>query len=256
MKHNARVIATMVLVTAMVAAAAAAPAPAATTAAPRPDFSGVWQVADSDYVRRPDVHATEADYTPEAWANLLAYKRDWNEELDDPVKYCVAYGMPNTLLTRARDYVVDIQQSTSRITVLVEYMDNRRVLHLDRRTVPETANPSNNGYSVAHFDGQTLLVETTNLKARNVVGPMQRSDQARITERWTLRRDSKYGEVIDIDVAVIDPMVFRHPVKARQMYKRAPADATLNEYACADALWDDHVNEVLAKRAAAAAAKP
>ena len=218
-------------------------------AAAHPDFTGLWQVADTHLVVRPDVNATEADYTPEAWAKLQEYRRNWDPETEDPAKFCVAYGMPNTMTSRARDYVVDVYQTPARITVLVEFMDNRRLIHLDRKTVPDTATPSNNGYSVARWEGNALVIETTNLKARSEVGPMQRSERAGVVERWTLRNDKDFGQVLDIDMTVTDPVVFRHPVKARQVFKRAPRDATLNEYACADTLWDDYVTKKRAQRA-------
>lgn len=220
-----------------------------------PDFSGQWQVADTHLVQRPDVYAVESDYTPEAWARLQAYRRDWDVSVDDPAKFCVAYGMPNTVTTRARDYITSIEQSPKRIHMFVEYLDNHRTLHLDGKPVPDGATPGNNGYSVAHWEGAALVVDTTLLKASSDVGPFQRSDQARITERWTLRQDKTHGQVLDIDLTIVDPLVFRHPMKGRQVFKRAPADAVLNEYSCADTLWADHVTRKLAERKASGKAQ-
>lgn len=216
----------------------------------RPNFTGKWQVADPDFIVRPDVHATEADYTPEAWANLQDYRANWDQEVDDPAKFCVRYGMPHTMTTRARDYLVDINQTATRITVLVEYMDNYRLIHLDKSVVPEIVSPSNNGYSIARWEGNTLVIETTALKARNPVGPIQRSAEARITERWTLGKDPQFGKVLNIDMTVDDPEVFRRPFKVRQKYRVAPAGAELNEYGCVDAVWDDYVARKRAGRAA------
>jgi len=222
----------------------------------RPNFTGKWQVADPDFVIRPDVNATEADYTPEAWADLQDSRKNWNQEVDDPAKFCVRYGMPHTMTTRARDYIIDINQISSRITVLLEYMDSYRVIHLGKSVVPDSVAPSNNGYSIAHWEGDTLVIETTMLKARNPVGPVQRSDQAHITERWTLGKESPFGKVLNIDMIIDDPKVFRHPVKARQKYKAAPAGAELNEYGCVDAMWDDYVARKRAERAGQAQGAP
>lgn len=216
-----------------------------------PDFSGQWQIADTALVRRPDVYATEADYTPEAWAKLQAYHRDWNDQVDDPAKFCVSYGMPHTMTTRARDYILRIEQSARQVHVFLEYMDTHRTLHLDGKPVPETATPSNQGWSRSHWEGAALVTETTLLKASSDVGPFLRSEDATIRERWTLRQDKAHGQVIDIDITVNDPKTFRHPMAAHQVLKHAPADATMNEYACPDTLWEDHV---AAKRAAATAA--
>jgi hypothetical protein len=217
-----------------------------------PNFSGLWQVADPALIIRPDVNATEADYTAEAWAHIRDYRKNWDTNVDDPAKFCVKHGMPNTMTSRARDYLVDIYQTASRITVLVEFMDNHRVIHFDKTAVPGTVSLSDNGYSMAHWDGDSLLVETAALKATSTVGLMQRSAEAHITERWTLRTDSKLGPILEVDLTVTDPTVFRHPVKARQVFKPAAAGAELNEYGCEDAMWEDHVEAVLAARNAKA----
>ena len=225
---------------------ARSPAPAEKPATT--DFSGLWQVADSDYVRRPDVFAVESDYTAKAWANLQILKSLSDGEPADPAKFCTPGGMPHTVLTRARDYVFEIHQYPSELIFFAEYMDQTRVVHLDVKPIPESIAPSNQGYSTGHFEGSVLVVETSLLKARNPVDRMQRSDQARISERWSRRSDPKFGEVIDIDVTVTDPEVFRNPIKGRQMLKRAPPDAVRNEYGCTDALWNDYVAERLAKK--------
>lgn len=238
--------------------AAASPTGTSNDGAPthRPSFEGVWQVADPNLVQRPDVYATQADYTPEAWANLQAYKRDWNIEVDDPAKFCVAYGMPNTMTSRARDYAIDIQQSERRVTVLLEYMDNRRLIHLAAAGVPETFQPSPNGWSTGRWDGDTLRIETVALSERSPVGPVQRGADARIEESWRLREDPTHGTVIDIEFVLTDPAIYRHPMKGRQVLKRAPDGTVLNTYGCADALWDDWVERRRAERASASKTRP
>jgi hypothetical protein len=216
------------------------------------NFTGLWQVADPELVKRPDVYATEADYMPEAWANLQDFRKNWEPGSDDPASVCVRYGMPHVMTPRARTYLMDIYQTAARITVLMEYMDNHRLIHFDRGPVPAAATPSNNGYSIGRWDGDSLVIETTLLKARSPVGPIQRSDQARFTERWTLRNDATLGKTINIDITTNDPVTFRHPVESHQVLKAADAGTTLNEYACADALWEDHVTSRRAGTDAAA----
>jgi hypothetical protein len=110
----------------------------------KPDFSGLWQLADKALVIRPDVNAMLEEYTLEARANI-------------------------------RDYVVDITQSANRIIVLVEFLDNHRVIHVDATQVPENVTPTNNGYSWANWEGDSLVIETAALKARSPVGLMQRT---------------------------------------------------------------------------------
>ena len=206
-------------------------------------------MADPELVRRPDVYAGESDYTPEAWASLQDFRSNWDSKIDDPPNFCVRYGMPNAMVMRARTYMFDISQSASRITVLIEYMDNFRLIHLGQTAVPDGVLPSNNGYSIGHFEGETLVIETSALKARPAAGPVQRSTQARFVERWRLKTDPGFGRIIDIDITEEDPKTFRHPMKAREVLKVADEGAQMNEYGCADALWEDHVAHVKAAQA-------
>jgi hypothetical protein len=253
MQRSLDAIASGILLAALLSSCAPSP-PSKPTA---PDFNGLWQVADSEYVRRPDVHAQQSEYTPQAWANLEAYRRDWDPEADDPAKFCSPGGMPHTILTRARDYVTEIHQYPREVILFSEYMDRARVIHLDLTAVPGAFVPSQEGFSIGRFDGDTLVIETTMLKARNAVDKLQRSEQARITERWTLNTDSVHGEVLDIDVTVVDPEVFRSAVKGRQKLRRAPAGTVRNEYDCPGSSWNDHVASKLEQRAAVAkGAKP
>lgn len=207
-----------------------------------PDFNGVWVMADYDLVYLPQEH--EPPYTPEAKANMDRYHSEFDPVQDDPAQFCVRMGMPWRMLNRARDYPVEIYQSGKRIIMLFEGHDDYRSIRLDRTTVPENLPASANGWSNAHWEGQTLVITTSNVTGRSEINPLQRSEDAVITERWTFKKHPQYGDIIDIEITMVDPQRYTAPVRAHNAYKRAPAGIEVGGYNCADALWEEY----LAKR--------
>lgn len=211
------------------------------TSAEVPDFSGVWEMADFELVRRPDEN--NPVYTEQAKRQLEHYKENFDQVEDDPARFCVKKGMPWTITSRARTYPTEIYQDENRLVLLFEYMDNRRVIHLDGRAMPDSYSPSSEGYSIGHWEGDTLVVETQGLTAHHEVGPYLRSEQATITERWQLVDHPEYGQTIDIDVVAEDPEVFVKPGQGRQVYKRAEEGVVVGGYNCDYEVWDRHVSQ-------------
>src|SRR5690606_10779624 len=102
-------------------------------------------------------------------------------------------------------YPTEIYQTDKNIFIFFEYHDNHRIIHLDREKMPERFVPSSEGYSIGRWEGDTLVVETRGLTAHHPVGPLMRSEDAVITERWKLAQHDEHGEVIDISIVVEDP---------------------------------------------------
>ncbi len=209
-------------------------------AADKPDFSGVWEMADFELVTRHDENNPQ--YTEQARAQLEYYQENFDPVVDDPARFCVRKGMPWTITSRARTYPTEIYQDENRIVMLFEYMDNRRVVHLDGRTWPDGYSPSSEGYSVGRWEGDTLVIETTGLTAHHEIGPYVRSEEAKVTERWRLVEHPDYGETIDITVVMEDPEVLLQPATGRQVFKRAPEEVVVGGYNCDYEVWDRHVS--------------
>lgn len=242
MKHVALSLGTLALVICALPALSAA----------HPDFSGLWIIDNPSLVVRPEANAQ--NLTAEAKARIERYQHDYDTAKEDPVQYCAPNGMPWTMLSRARGYLLDIYQTPARLTLIFEYMDTHRVIHFNESGPPPTFTPSSTGYSVARWDGDTLVVTTTALKARNPATLLQRSNQAQISERWRLVKDANAGKAIEVDLSITDPAVYAAPAHAFQRFVPAPPGSVLNTYGCADSLYDDHIKAVDAQRKAAAAA--
>ncbi|MDE0372622.1 MAG: hypothetical protein OXI73_08770, partial [Rhodospirillales bacterium] len=74
---------------------------------------------------------------------------------------------------------------------------------------PEDVVPSRLGYSIGHWEGNTLVVETTRIDWNyyDTRGTPQ-SDAAEVTERFTVSDDQSR---IDYHITTVDPVVFTEP---------------------------------------------
>ena len=92
------------------------------------------------------------------------------------------------------------------LVVLHEFNASYRQIFFDGRKLPEDMVPSWNGYSVAHWDGDALVVESAGYRDDSWLDTAGNffSSAAHVTER--IRRPN-FGS-LDIDVTVDDPRVF------------------------------------------------
>jgi hypothetical protein len=115
-----------------------------------PDFSGVW-IATSP---RGGGGPGRPELTPQAQADLEAF-----DPLDDPVIRCVPPGFPRSGPTI---YPFEIVQTEEMLVFLYETFGMIRRIYMDGREMPEFLPPSLMGFSVGHFEGDELVIHTTN----------------------------------------------------------------------------------------------
>lgn len=221
--------------------------PVATPAGPkaeeiRPNFAGVWQLASPERAVLPEFNG---ELTPEAKANHEHFLKYYNGEDADPaIKVCLNKGMPWTALIRARDYPMEIYQTEDRLFLMFELYDQYRTIRINGDPKPDNYPDGPNGYSVAHWEGDTLVIETTGLSPLNPIGPNLRGSEAKVTERWQLKQDPEYGEVLVVDLIQDDPEIYVKPAHGHNELRRAPAGTVVGGYGCAASLWDAHVERM------------
>ena len=194
----------------------AAPAPRASDG--KPDFSGMWRLADPlpcDGINRVcgDL-AISLQFT-----NLgLGLKggvpyQPWaidkikNKGLtDDPYTRCLARGGPRMHLLPTMKKMV---QTPGLLIILDEYNASYRQIFTDGRALPVDPQPTWNGYSSGHWEGDTLVVDSIGyrddqwLDARG--SPL--TEAGRVTERF---RRPNFGN-LEIEVTVNDPKAYTRP---------------------------------------------
>ncbi len=144
---------------------------------------------------------------------------------DDPTAHCFPGGVPRSLYVPSPFYII---QTPTHVVILLERM-SWRIIPLDRRThLPDTIRLWQ-GDSIGRWDGDTLVVETTNLNGKtwlNEVGDVI-SYAATVVERFT----PVSGNTIQYQATVSDPVVFTRPWTIAMPLKRNPKGELL-EVAC------------------------
>ena len=102
-----------------------------------------------------------------------------------------------------------IVQTPSLVVLLYETSENStfRQVFLDGRPLPRDPDPTWLGYSIGHWEGRTLVVETSGFNGRSLldVGPGHpQSEEGHVTERFT-RLD--FGH-LEIDIQIDDPKAY------------------------------------------------
>lgn len=106
--------------------------------------------------------------------------------------------------------------------------DARRIVHMDGRARP--AGPATPlGYSVGHWEGATLVVETSGVAANQTQWRSKHSDQLRVTERFTRAAD---GKTLNLVATFDDPWSLREPLVLKKIWSRAPASQIAPYDAC------------------------
>ncbi len=157
----------------------------------------VWSYGGTIHRLRRPLSVTPAAQTARA---------AWDPLTDDPALRCEAPGMPNANLN---PYLIEFIDEGDRIRLRIEEWDAIRLIHMSAETASRNQAPSLLGYSVGRWEGQTLVIETTQVDAPFLddAGTPQ-SENAEITERFTL---SENDNRLDYEVTVIDPQYLVEP---------------------------------------------
>jgi hypothetical protein len=179
------------------------------------DFTGIWSRTSSGLAR------VTLDYTPAAQAQVDAY-----DYLDDAALRCVS---PGVVRVSGWPYPLEIVQNDAQLTILYESFHEVRRIFLDGRGYPEKLPHRAMGYSVGHWEGSTLVVETKMLTAGFVdLGGQPLSEDARTVERMTLSAD---GQTLRSEMTIYDAANYRRPITRHRAWRKTP-QTTILEYDC------------------------
>ena len=197
-------------------------APAPRTSDGKPDFSGMWfaNTPSRDFCRAADCiqeerMAREAINLGIKLKDGLPYT-DWSKEQmkarranggrDDPHSHCMP---PNFPRAWALPQHTRILQTPAMMVMLHEFNAAYREVYMDGRPLPVNPNPTWNGYSTAHYEGDTLVIETNGIRDDmwlDIQGsPI--TESARLTEKLTR---PTLG-LLQVEIAVNDPKAYTKP---------------------------------------------
>jgi hypothetical protein len=164
----------------------------------------------------------------------------WTQGTFDSIKdfntldRCLSRGMPTSMTPFPYNNGLRVFQAPGYVVIQLELIHETRIIPLDGRAAPPEAYRTYLGSSRGHWEGQTLVIETTNfngLPPMNLVGPggyqIPTSTQEHVTERLTRTGP----DTIYYEATVDDPGVFAAPFKLGFPWHR-DRSYQIFEYAC------------------------
>jgi len=209
-----------------------------------PDFwQGTWQSISPI----ADDFPTPPDYT----AAARAYVQNYKPAEDSPFTNCKPLGMP--FVQNIGGMPMKFFQSPGMIAIYIESSGMTRFIHTDGRQHSETPNPSYLGESIGHWEGDTLVVDTTGLAPDTVFqmgritsGPLVDGDHSpvagvvfgphgpnlRLVERMRLIDVN----TLEIQTTLYDDTIFKTPytLPARKFLRGIERRNEPQEWACTD----------------------
>jgi len=123
-------------------------------------------------------------------------------------------------------------QRPGEVVLLYDYNHTSRVIHLDGRPHLGKDIRLFMGDSLGHWEGNTLVVDTTNFNDRTSYSREipYLSDALHTTERFTIAD----ANTIDYEVTIDDSKLFTRPWKVAGYFSRVPEGTESLEFACAE----------------------
>jgi hypothetical protein len=216
----------------------------------KPDLSGVWQVepAAKGEIERmlgdltlglvpgdpidtfskyffnilADFKPEESPLRPEA----AALMRNRSKGAETPDQRCLPLGVPRAELI---SFPFKIVQTPGLIVMMYEPDSTHRQVYTDGRKLPADPNPTWLGYSVGHWEGETLVVDSAGFNDKVWIDSAGHptSESLHIQERFR-RRD--FGHM-DLQITIDDPKMYTRPFTIKVTQLLLP-DSDILEYFC------------------------
>ena len=194
-----------------------------------PDWSGVWEPAR--FAGKPaGPPPGPPKLTPEYAAQFEKFqeinKKTPGINFVTQVANCVPPGVPASM---QQPYPMEFLYTPGRVTIIIETYSMVRRIYTDG-SEPKEPDPSYQGTSVGHWEGDTLVVETKAIlpETSPVNGILGHSDQFKVTEKIRLVEP----DMMEITTTREDPTVFTEPYTTTARYARH-RDWHIMEYVCA-----------------------
>ena len=182
--------------------------------------------------------------TPSTWTDWSIYDR------------CISRGVAGSIIPVIYGNGLEIVQTPGYVAIRYEMVHDARIIPTDGRAHLPASVKSYMGDPVGHWEGNTLVVETTNFNGKMAVGPngggVPLSDDARLIERFTRVSDNTVNYELTID----DPKTYTADWKIGFPITHEPG-YEIYEYACHEGnmAMRNMITGTAAQEAKAAAAK-
>jgi len=148
-------------------------------------------------------------------------------DTNDPVYRCFPPGTPRIYF---HPFPMEIVQLPGRVLMIFEYDHLIRQIFTDGRGHRDDLSPGWMGDSVGHWEGETLVVETTNFNDKTWLDRrgVPHSESLKLMERIHVNDDG----LLQIDLTIEDPVAFTETWTGQRFYSRV--DWNIEEFMCMD----------------------
>ena len=169
-------------------------------------------------------------------AEWLVTNRSNSHETMSPYTRCITRGMPGSMIPNAYNTGNHIFQIPGYVIILYEMVREPRIIPLDGRPSIDSKIRQWMGDTRGRWEGETLVVETTNFTEKGWITPNQNagrmhgvpvSQELTLTERFTRLSD----DILDWQVRIEDPNTYTAPWTL-EIPLRYDMNYTVYEYAC------------------------
>ena len=200
--------------------------------APRTDIFGVWLLAPVANRSTSGPQPMIQLMTPAGEKAVAGYDpfKDDPTFRCDPVAIRRAWGAPGTPLEIARE--------GNDIVIRHEWMDVKRVIHMNMKTHPKNGPRGSLGHSIGHMEGDTLVIETANYSAGVLNQYVEQPGKptrgllhsAALTTTERLHLDAARQRLV-LEVDMTDPEYFKQPFP-RGTNEYAPSNLKIERFNC------------------------
>jgi hypothetical protein len=192
-------------------------------------LTGLWLLDQTVYDKGGATNSAPLNAAAKVTADAARKATEGGAVLSDGNKKCMPHGMPGMM---SNEFALAFIESPGVVTVVSEDAPLTRHISLTRKKHMTDQDPGWVGDSIGHWEGKTLVVETTNLNDRASHIPRTgsvRSLSTKIIERFHTEKDGK--ELVNA-MTFLDPTVLTAPWTITYRYHRGEKDANIWEYAC------------------------
>jgi hypothetical protein len=203
--------------------------------AEHPDLNGIYFPAG--FARRTP---QQLPYTP-GGAALAA---DWEANFvtgDEPGRFCIWPGMPRA--PWGAPFPLEIFHRDYDVSIYWEGYGMFRKIYMADHDPPPPILDTAMGYSLAHWEDDTLVIETTHLKAYPYFSGLATSSEAHVMERLRLESREVNGETVEFlvnDITLTDPKLYTEPVMLHAEARRDP-ELFMLEYTCTNTIYEEYL---------------
>jgi hypothetical protein len=231
---------------------------------PPPDFAGVWGMVQHSRPGAPFFIPVEPQLNATGKTVTAAFAAKYDVVTLEANGSCVEPGMP-TVMWGIGGAAMEIVQQPERITLLSELANQSRRIYLDGRPMPSDFPDQRVGFSVGHWDGKTLIIDTG--KIMEWQAPRwPHSSEFRVVERWSLKEPSEVeivglrrdrpppqitGQVLVNEMTMNDPAWYADTdYKVTVIYRRL--EDVMLEDNCSEGIWMEALEKDALETAGAA----